>query len=142
MSTEAYAARQLGYVDGLPRLFLRLESGAVAIAAIITFSQTGQSWWLFAGLILAPDLSMLAYLGGPRQGARVYNAVHIYVGPLVLGGAAFLAASSVALAVALVWAAHISIDRMLGYGLKHAESFGVTHLGAIGRSRAPAIGDS
>ena len=142
MGEEARVLCQPGIVDGQPRVFLRIESCALAIAAIIAFSRTGQSWWLFAGLILVPDLSMLAYLAGPQQGARVYNAVHIYVGPLVLGGVAFLAASSVALAVALVWAAHISIDRMLGYGLKHAESFGVTHLGAIGRSRAPAIGDS
>ena len=98
MSTEAHAAHQPGCVEGLPRLFLGLESGAVAIAAITAFSRTGQSWWLFAGLILMPDLSMLAYLGGPRWGALVYNAAHIYAGPLALGAAAFLVGSMVALA--------------------------------------------
>ena len=134
MSSEADAARQLGYVDGLRRFFLRLESGAVAIAAIIAFGRTGQSWWLFAGLILAPDLSMLAYLGGPRRGALAYDAVHVHIGPLILGGLAFLAASSLGLAVAFIWAAHIGIDRMLGFGLKHDSGFASTHLGPIGRS--------
>ena len=40
---------------------------------------------------------------------------------------------SVAVAVALIWLAHIGIDRMLGYGLKHARGFGHTHLGPAGR---------
>ncbi len=133
--------RRPGFVDGLPRVFLRIEACALAIAAVVAFSRTGQSWWLFAGLILAPDLSMLAYLAGPRPGALVYNAVHVYVGPLVLGGVAFLAASSGALAVALIWAAHIGIDRMLGFGLKHAEAFASTHLGPIGRAPAAEMPD-
>jgi hypothetical protein len=30
---------------------------------------------------------------------------------------------------ALVWAAHIGFDRLLGYGLKYPAAFGVTHLG-------------
>ncbi len=129
-----------GFVAGLPRVFLRAEAFALATAAVIAFSRTGQSWWLFAGLILAPDLSMLAYLAGPRAGALVYNAVHIYVGPVLLGGLALLVASPVALASAFVWAAHIGIDRTLGYGLKHAEGFASTHLGRIGRSGAQAKG--
>lgn len=136
MGKEVRALCQPGFVDGQPRVFLRIESCALAIAASIAFSRTGQSWWLFAILILVPDLSMLAYLTGPHQGARVYNAVHIYVGPLVLGGAAFLAASSIALAIALVWAAHIGIDRMFGFGLKYPAAFAATHLGLIGRVSA------
>jgi hypothetical protein len=34
--------------------------------------------------------------------------------------------------IALIWANHIGIDRMLGYGLKYAEGFRFTHLGRIG----------
>jgi hypothetical protein len=41
--------------------------------------------------------------------------------------------ASQARAVAGVWAAHIGLDRMLGYGLKYAAGFGYTHLGRIGR---------
>ncbi|MDD9911252.1 MAG: DUF4260 family protein, partial [Ahrensia sp.] len=37
------------------------------------------------------------------------------------------------LAIALIWAAHISGDRALGYGLKYESNFKHTHLGKIGR---------
>ena len=35
--------------------------------------------------------------------------------------------------LALIWAAHIGFDRLLGYGLKYGAGFGFTHLGRIGR---------
>ena len=37
-------------------------------------------------------------------------------------------------AAALIWIAHIGLDRALGYGLKYATGFGDTHLGHIGHS--------
>lgn len=37
--------------------------------------------------------------------------------------------------IALAWAFHVGIDRMLGYGLKHPHSFTHTHLGRIGKDR-------
>lgn len=58
-------------------LAVRLEWVAAAAAAIIFYAMSGVSWWLFALLILAPDLSMLGYLAGPRAGAIAYNALHI-----------------------------------------------------------------
>jgi hypothetical protein len=125
-----------GFVSGAPRALLRIEAFALAIAAIIAFSRTGESWWIFAALILAPDLSMLGYLTGARRGAIAYNAVHVYVGPLLLAGAGMLAASSLVEAAAFIWAAHIAIDRTLGYGLKYPDGFAFTHLGRIGRAGA------
>jgi hypothetical protein len=44
-----------------------------------------------------------------------------------------LTESPAATSVALVWFAHIGLDRMLGYGLKHPSGFRETHLGRIGR---------
>ena len=41
-----------------------------------------------------------------------------------------------ALAVGLVWLAHIGIDRALGYGLKYQAGFAFTHLGRIGKGAA------
>ena len=38
------------------------------------------------------------------------------------------------LSIALIWMAHIGMDRALGYGLKYQKGFGFTHLGRIGRS--------
>ena len=34
--------------------------------------------------------------------------------------------------LALVWAAHIGLDRALGFGLKYARGFAYTHLGQLG----------
>ena len=85
---------------------LRLEGLVVAVATAVLFARTGASWWLFA-LWLAPDLSMLGYLAGPCQGARVYNAFHTYVGPGVLALCSLMPGAHTALPLALIWANHI-----------------------------------
>jgi hypothetical protein len=33
--------------------------------------------------------------------------------------------------LALIWSAHIGIDRLLGYGLKYPTAFKETHLGRV-----------
>jgi hypothetical protein len=116
-------------------LLLRLEGLAVAAVTALLYARTGASWWLFAALWLAPDLSMLGYLAGPCRGARIYNAIHTYVGPAALAVSALLVHAQVALPLALVWANHIGVDRLLGYGLKYADGFGYTHLGRVGRKK-------
>lgn len=86
-------------------------------------------------LILAPDLSMFGCLAGPRIGAIAYNALHILIVPVLLLLVGYLSGHTVAIAVALIWIAHIAIDRALGYGLKLSTGFQDTHLGRIGRKR-------
>lgn len=113
---------------------LRLENAALAALAIGTYWHGGASWWLFAALILAPDIAFVGYLGGPKTGARLYNAAHSWIGPVLAGAAGWLWQEPLAVSVALVWAAHIGIDRALGYGLKHETGFSDTHLGRIGRA--------
>lgn len=125
-------AKSPGFVNGVPRLLLRAEGLAVALASAVAFSQRGESWWLFAALFLAPDLSMLFYLVGPRLGAIFYNAVHVYHGPIILLGLAVALAAPKGVAIALIWSAHIGLDRLLGYGLKYGDRFTSTHLGRIG----------
>ena len=44
-------------------------------------------------------------------------------------------ASPLVLSIAMIWLAHIGIDRALGYGLKYSAGFGFTHLGRIGRQK-------
>jgi hypothetical protein len=126
-------AKTPGFVNGAPRGLLQAEGAAVALASIVAFGWSGASWWLFAALILAPDLSILCYLVGPRIGAIAYNAMHVYLGPIVLFGAAAALAAPAGIALALVWSTHIGVDRMLGYGLKYGDGFTFTHLGRIGR---------
>jgi hypothetical protein len=120
-------------------LFLRMENVAIFLAALIGFHLTGASWWLFAALILAPDISFAAYLLGPKAGAIGYNALHSWIGPvLLLTGSAVLVHGTFT-AVALVWLAHIGFDRAAGYGLKHFTGFHDTHLGRIGGGKAKAV---
>lgn len=111
-----------------PRFFLRAEGlTALALALAGYFALDGPIWLLVA-LALAPDLSMLGYLAGPRLGSRCYNVVHTYAAPAVLGAVAFRADVHVALLVALIWAGHIGADRLFGYGLKYDSGFAETHL--------------
>jgi hypothetical protein len=42
-------------------------------------------------------------------------------------------ASPLILSLAMIWLAHIGIDRALGYGLKYRTGFANTHLGRIGK---------
>lgn len=124
-----------GSVIGTPRLLLRLEGLATFIVAVAVYRQFGQSWWLFALLFLAPDLAMLGYLAGPRVGSVAYNIAHFYLLPLLLAAIGLSVAQPVVAAVAVIWIAHIGIDRALGYGLKYPEGFAATHLGALGGRR-------
>jgi hypothetical protein len=83
---------------------------------------------LAAVLILAPDLSIAAYAAGPRIGSYVYDAAHTTVGPLALGAFGVVANERVAIEIAVVWLAHIGVDRAVGYGLKYPSAFKDTHL--------------
>jgi hypothetical protein len=121
-----------GAVTGAPRAWLRLEGAAVLALAVYVHARGGHSWMLFAALFLAPDLSFLAYLAGPRIGAIGYNAAHSYVGPAL--AAALALATGRPPVVAVLWAAHVGFDRALGYGLKYGTAFSDTHLGRIGRA--------
>ena len=126
-----------GTTTGNVRVWLRLEGLAVAAVAAYLYARGGHSWLLFAALFLVPDLSFAAFLAGPRVGAHGYNLVHSYVGPLALAAASL--ATGRPPVVALIWLAHIGVDRLLGYGLKYPTSFGHTHLGMVGGGRsAPA----
>jgi hypothetical protein len=114
-------------------LLLRAEAAALALVALFFFTVTGASWWLFALVILAPDLSMLGYLAGPRIGALIYNLAHIYPAPLLLGAFGWFGNQGLLLSVALIWFMHIAVDRAFGFGLKLRTGFKDTHLGRIGR---------
>ena len=58
--------------------------------------------------------------------------MHTYLGPVALLGATAVLAMPTGLSIALIWAAHIGIDRALGFGLKYPDAFSSTHLGGIG----------
>ncbi|HEY2472558.1 MAG TPA: DUF4260 domain-containing protein [Terracidiphilus sp.] len=119
--------------NGSVLTLLRLEGLAVALVSAVLYAHTGASWGLFAAFWLVPDLSMLGYLAGSCQGARVYNAMHTYVLPGALALSSLLLHVPVLLPFALIWTNHIGVDRLMGYGLKYSNGFGWTHLGRLGK---------
>jgi hypothetical protein len=124
-----------GEVTGGVRTLLRLEGLTLFASMIGLYAIWDGSWLIFAILFLVPDLSFAAYLAGPRAGAIVYNAAHSYLAPVALVTAGFAATEPLTLLIAMIWLAHIGIDRALGYGLKYEAGFGFTHLGRIGRNK-------
>jgi hypothetical protein len=111
-----------------PAALLRTEGVALLALSVLLYWINGGSWLLFGVLLLAPDLSMLGYIAGPRVGAAIYNAFHTYAVPAVVGALGMIFASPLMVAVALIWFAHIGMDRTVGYGLKYPSSFKDTHL--------------
>jgi hypothetical protein len=118
----------VGAVTGWVAVTLRLE-GAVALALfVLAYRATGASWWLFAVLFLAPDLTMLGYLANRRIGAVIYNIGHTYLSPAVLALAGVVFGTPALWVIGLIWGAHIGFDRLMGYGLKYPQGFQATHL--------------
>lgn len=129
-----------GAVAGGPRWILRLEALAIAAVSMAAYFMTMDlSWQMFAWLFLVPDISFAAYLAGPAVGARGYNLMHSFLGPLFLLASAAVLDHSLATGTALIWLAHIGVDRSFGYGLKYADAFGHTHLGLLGRFGRQAL---
>jgi len=125
-----------GTVTGGVRTLLRLEGLTLFAGMTLLYVVWDGSWWVYAIPFLAADLSFAAYLSGPKVGAIVYNAAHSYMLAVSLMVAGFGLSSPLTLSIAMIWMAHIGIDRALGYGLKYSAGFGFTHLGRIGKDAA------
>jgi len=122
-----------GAATGGLRTLLRLEGLTLFVGMTLLYAVWDGSWWVYALLFLVPDLSFLGYLAGPKAGAILYNAAHSYLAPMVLMTTGFALSSPLVLSVAMIWLAHIGLDRALGFGLKYFAGFVFTHLGRIGR---------
>lgn len=112
----------------LPRTLLHLEGATLLVVSVTAYGVLGGAWWLFLVLLLAPDLGMLGYLSGPRVGAMVYDLVHAYPLPAALLGLGAWTSAPFLVGLALIWFAHIGMDRAVGYGLKYASGFRDTHM--------------
>ncbi|QWG16590.1 DUF4260 domain-containing protein [Bradyrhizobium sediminis] len=136
--TDIASGGATGTAIGGARTLLRLEGLALFAGMTLLYAIWEGSWWVYALLFLAPDLSFAGYLAGPRIGAAVYNAAHSYLAPMALMTTGLALPSPLTLSLAMIWLAHIGIDRALGYGLKYSTGFGFTHLGRIGKDAAKA----
>jgi len=101
-----------------PAYLLHVEGAVVLIVSLAAYHQLEGNWLLFFLLFLWPDLFMAGYLVNVRLGASLYNLVHTYTWPLLLGASAWIEHWNHALLFAVLWTAHIGLDRMLGFGLK------------------------
>jgi hypothetical protein len=115
-------------IDMSPRILLHLEGATVLLLSVLFYFQQGGHWLLFILLLLMPDVSIMGYLAGPRLGSISYNLAHIYLWPLALIAIASFTNAALIAQLALIWSAHIGMDRMLGYGLKYPTAFKDTHL--------------
>lgn len=112
----------------LPRILLSLEGLAVFLGAIALYAHQSGSALMFIVLLLAPDLGGVGYLVNARIGSYTYNAVHFTALPIALFILATVGGWPLGVQLALIWFAHIGMDRALGYGLKYPTEFKPTHL--------------
>ena len=114
-----------------PTLIARRAGYAIAFAGLLTAALllAGPVTWQIWVFLVAPDLALLAGASpGLQHGqlhpraVRLYNALHVLAGPVALGIAAVWLGPAW-LAGALAWAAHVSMDRAAGYGLRDRDGF-------------------
>ncbi|MEK3726518.1 MULTISPECIES: DUF4260 domain-containing protein [Lysinibacillus] len=113
------------------RKIISLEYVIALIITVFFYGHLDFSWLYFMVFLLLPDITMIGYLLNPKIGAVFYNIGHSFVLPALLLVIDFMMSSSIFLMVALIWLAHIFLDRALGYGLKYEEAFQKTHLQQI-----------
>ena len=115
----------------MPRILLHLEGIAILISALVLYAHQQFNWWVFAIFLLAPDLPVLLYPINPRLGSITYNLVHTIIFPLALAIFSVFNGSDLGLQIALIWLAHIGMDRAFGYGFKYTGNFKETHFSRI-----------
>lgn len=118
-------------VFSMPRLLLHAEGLALFILATGLYAHFVGDWLLFVVLLLAPDLAMIGYVANKKIGAMTYNALHTTLAPIALGAVSIVLGWQFGFALALILAAHIGMDRTVGYGLKYAKDFKSTHLNVV-----------
>ena len=55
-----------------------------------------------------------------KTGSYVYNIGHTYITPIIIALLYLYIDERLLLQISLIWLAHISIDRTLGFGLKYS----------------------
>ena len=132
---NATTTLETGAATGGVRTLLRLEGMVLFLGMTVLYYKWEGEWLVYALLFLVPDISFAAYLVSPRAGAFAYNTAHTYLAPVALMTFGFADDAPLVLSIAMIWLAHIGIDRALGYGLKYSAGFGFTHLGRIGKDK-------
>lgn len=113
------------------KIILHLEGFAVLVLSIYFYKYNQFSWSFFFMLLFVPDISLFGYFINNKKGAIIYNLGHNYIFATITIILGLKLSNQTALAIGLIWSAHIGMDRMLGYGLKYPTRFKDTHLSRV-----------
>ncbi|HTR29634.1 MAG TPA: DUF4260 domain-containing protein [Puia sp.] len=114
---------------------IKWEEAAMFALSIMLIAPLPYAWYWWLVWILAPDLSMIAYLGGNKVGAVGYNIAHHKGIAIALYAAGLYTGHPAPEYAGMILFGHSSMDRAMGYGLKRFTGFQDTHLGKIGKQR-------
>lgn len=117
------------------KILLKLEEAANAAVGIYFLSiyNLGLPVWLWIILFFSPDIGMIGYAINTKTGAATYNLFHHKGIAIIIAATGYFLQNEIVTAIGILLFAHSSFDRMLGYGLKYADSFQNTHLERIGK---------
>jgi hypothetical protein len=113
------------------RLAYALLTVSLLAALAFELAKHSTGWWQAAAFGLGPDVALLLGAGAglargqlhPRA-VPLYNLLHRFWGPLTLAAAASFSLLPLGFFVgALAWGLHVSLDRVLGYGLHTRDGF-------------------
>jgi hypothetical protein len=105
-----------------------MEGLVVLLASLYFYQVIEGDWWVFALLLLTPDISMVGYIKDKRLGAFTYNLVHNYIFALLLIIIGILLSPLFLTQLGLILTSHIGLDRLMGFGLKYPYKFKETHM--------------
>lgn len=107
---------------------VRMENGVAFALSLYMYLQLDFPIWIFFALLFVPDCTMIGYMMNKKIGASIYNVGHSFLLPLFLAGSYLYVSNDYILMLSIIWAAHIFLDRLLGFGLKYEDSFNQTHI--------------
>lgn len=113
---------------------LRLAYGVLGLVlvgfAIFEVVRNDDGLWQLIVFAILPDVALLAGMSKHIEKGRLhpravplYNALHMFVGPVLLAVAALVWLGPAWLVAALAWGAHVAIDRAVGYGLRDRQGY-------------------
>lgn len=110
---------------------VHLEGAVIFLAMIYLYGFYGFHWWIFILFLFAPDISILGYMVNNHVGAMIYNVCHTYIFSIIIFLCGLFFQQELAIAIGIIWTAHIGMDRLCGFGLKYHTAFKDTHLQKI-----------
>jgi len=115
---------------------LKLEQlGLLLLFTATYFYLYPVQWGLYVTLFFVPDVSFISYLINKKIATLAYNIMHHQGIMALVVMAGYALHYTIFTHIGLIFLAHSTFDRVMGYGLKYPDSFDHTHLGWIGKSK-------